>query len=414
MRITIEFDSCWQTGFLSGDPNKPVSRKDNDRAFVATSKTRGEKYQPITLDTILGVLSRLIGDQRKLYQAKLSDFYFDDIKNKIDWIEVDNQSQKIEELTYLTNKSDDRCAQSSYLGVLDDDNAWFFSKNSHLLWSILFLTKTEIIDFILSKKINELKAPGCDPKSLLNRVTQITNSKIDAGAVIKTSEKIIAEMQLDLDKKENTLLTFIEKIKIQPPKTPAQESKNKTKLVKLTDEFNEAKDRLLDFNNSTSVELANSKFIKALDFLSLKYPDEKKLGEEYCKNGVVYPAALYSAALYLQAEYILAGNYDMQFLLNSKGDIQIQGFSKRGFNGVRDWLNSMTGKRKKSVGTPCVVNKHSGKLEVELSLDKQEDKGKLDKNISRAKEIAQLIENAGVSSFYLGKKGLAYVTRVRA
>ena len=30
----------------------------------------------------------------------------------------------------------------------------------------------------------------------------------------------------------------------------------------------------------------------------------------------------------------------------------------------------------------------------------------------KAKEIKTLIENAGVSSFYLGKKGLAYVTNI--
>ncbi|WP_354622583.1 hypothetical protein [Psychromonas sp. MME2] len=63
---------------------------------------------------------------------------------------------------------------------------------------------------------------------------------------------------------------------------------------------------------------------------------------------------------------------------------------------------------------PVVVNKHTGKLDVELLLDKQKDKGKLDKSISRADELAQLIENAGVSSFYLGKKGIAYVTKIRA
>lgn len=35
----------------------------------------------------------------------------------------------------------------------------------------------------------------------------------------------------------------------------------------------------------------------------------------------------------------------------------------------------------------------------------------LTKNKSR--EIKTMIENAGVSSFYLGKKGLAYVTDIR-
>ncbi|MDZ7906153.1 MAG: type I-Fv CRISPR-associated protein Cas5fv [Cypionkella sp.] len=137
------------------------------------------------------------------------------------------------------------------------------------------------------------------------------------------------------------------------------------------------------------------------------------MGEEYCKNGVIYPMALYSAALYLQAERLLEQGRGLSFLRNKKGDVQIQGFSKRGFNGVRDWLNTMAGKRKKTVGTPCLVQKHSGKLEIELVLDKQEDKGKHYRDISRAEELFMLIENAGVSAFYLGKKGLAYVSKIR-
>ncbi len=43
MRIKIEFDSCWQTGFLDGDHDRAFSKKDNPRNFVATAKTRGEK-----------------------------------------------------------------------------------------------------------------------------------------------------------------------------------------------------------------------------------------------------------------------------------------------------------------------------------------------------------------------------------
>ncbi|WP_354622582.1 type I-Fv CRISPR-associated protein Cas5fv [Psychromonas sp. MME2] len=353
MRITIEYDSCWQTGFLNGNPNKPISKKENDRAFVATSKTRGEKFQPITLDTVLGVLSRLIGDQRKLYQAKNSDFYFDDIQNKINWLEHDNQSHKVEELMYLVNKSDDRCAQSSYLGVLEDDNPWFFSKNSHYLWSILFLTKHELINFILSKKMNGIGCVSCDPKSLISRINAISDSKSDLGAVLKTNDRLIQEHEFIINKKCEAVEKFNNKVKINPPKTPAQESKSQSQLMKLLSELNDAKNDLKVLVNDPLANEADTKLNTVISFLSQKFPDEKKLGEEYCKNGVIYPTSLYSAALYLQAEYLLKNGHESSFLLNSKGEIQIQGFSKRGFNGVRDWLNAMTGKRKKSVESCC-------------------------------------------------------------
>lgn len=49
-----------------------------------------------------------------------------------------------------------------------------------------------------------------------------------------------------------------------------------------------------------------------------------------------------------------------------------------------------------------MMTKASGQLEILIDVDR--DKGQ---------EIKTLIENAGVSSFYLGKKGLAYVSNIR-
>ena len=49
-----------------------------------------------------------------------------------------------------------------------------------------------------------------------------------------------------------------------------------------------------------------------------------------------------------------------------------------------------------------LMTKASGKLEITLDIDRD-----------KAKEIRTMIENAGVSSFYFGKKGLAYVSKIR-
>jgi hypothetical protein len=380
--------------------------------FVATSGTRGETPAPISLSTILGVLSRLIGDQRKLYQSRQSDnYYFSDLEDKISWSL--SEPQTTNELMYLTNKSDDRCGQSSFLGVLEDDNQWFFSKDVHLLWSILYLTQEQLIEFILNQNISLKETRNCFPKSLIERVNKLSDSKSDEGTVLKTRDKLLDEKQALIEKKRKSLMDFREKSKSKPPKTSAQQTKVKLQLIKLDNELKDAEFSLDSFLNDNNSSLFDSKFTKVIAFLSSKYPDSKNLGEEYCKNGTAYPMSLYSAALYLQAEHLLAAGYNMPFLKNSKGGVQIQGFSKRGFNGVRDWLNAMTGKRKKEVGTPCMVEKHSGKLEIELSLDFKSDKGSIRKNISRAEELAELIENAAVSSFYLGKKGLAYVSKIR-
>ncbi|OQW99603.1 MAG: hypothetical protein BWK74_01815, partial [Desulfobacteraceae bacterium A6] len=65
------------------------------------------------------------------------------------------------------------------------------------------------------------------------------------------------------------------------------------------------------------------------------------------------------------------------------------------------FLNPLAGSKKKTVGTPFPLTKASGKLEINIAIDRE-----------KAKEIKRLIENAGVSSFYLGKKGLSYVTDI--
>ena len=48
------------------------------------------------------------------------------------------------------------------------------------------------------------------------------------------------------------------------------------------------------------------------------------------------------------------------------------------------------------------LTKANGQLEIRLDI-----------NDEQAKELKQMIDNAGVSSFYLGKKGLAYVSDIR-
>ena len=75
-----------------------------------------------------------------------------------------------------------------------------------------------------------------------------------------------------------------------------------------------------------------------------------------------------------------------------------------------------TGKPKKIWGNPYIrkerikgvgevtslMTKASGTLEVEIPMERK-----------KGQELEIMIKNAGVSSFYLGKKGLAYVSKIR-
>ena len=134
MKIIIDYESSWQNSFLTGSNDEPVKK----REFKASSKSKeAEDVKPISHNTILGVLSRLIGDQRKLYQAKNSEkFYFKDMD--ISFTETKNPEKWIEK-AFLINKSENRPPQSSFIGVLDQDELLFFSDYSATLWSVLDL-----------------------------------------------------------------------------------------------------------------------------------------------------------------------------------------------------------------------------------------------------------------------------------
>ena len=115
MRIYIEYDSCWQNSFLD---NKTRSPNSNTRKFNK-SKPEGNNQQ-ITKNTILGVLYRLIGDQRSLCQIKKSgNHYFSDLEDNIDFKLKKTSSH--EELVMLINKSNSRTSDKKYIGVPRND-----------------------------------------------------------------------------------------------------------------------------------------------------------------------------------------------------------------------------------------------------------------------------------------------------
>jgi hypothetical protein len=92
MHITIKYEASWQNSFLDGSNNEPLPK--GGRGFIGSmtnlSKRNSEGKYPnfierkISHDTVMGVLNRLIGDQRKLYQAKQDlSYFFADMEQQI-------------------------------------------------------------------------------------------------------------------------------------------------------------------------------------------------------------------------------------------------------------------------------------------------------------------------------------------
>jgi len=336
MKIIINYDSCWRNSFLKGSNNEPLP--DKGRKFIGSmiSLKNDENFnkRDITLNTIMGVVNRLIGDQRKLYQARLSgNYYFKDIDyentNKVKFTDYNNDTN---EMTYIRNITGNT-SKSTYNGALMANNPMFKSDYSAEFWGVLALDFEQLCDFILN------------------------NTTVKA--------------QINLDP-ESVVGKFEERVKLKA----VENEGSVNDVVKFLNEC---------FENVSYVET----------------------------KGNVLPYRLYCAALYLQLDR-LSKHYDMTTAKTKSG--KVAGCSKRGFNGYRDFMvNFVTGGAKKIYGNPylrkerikdvgevvSIMTKASGKLEIELDVER-----------SVAKEIKIMIENAGVSSFYLGKKGLAYVDSI--
>ncbi|NOQ94271.1 MAG: hypothetical protein GQ547_06515 [Methylophaga sp.] len=332
MKIIIDYESSWRNSFLDGSNNEPLPKKGRNFVGSMTSLRKPENFKKreVTLDTVMGILNRIIGDQRKLYQARESESYFFKDIDYVDSDKVTFNDVAIEtnEMTYIRNITGST-DQNSFTGSIKTNDVMFLSDYSAEFWGVLTLDFEELCHFIISK----------------NKVTTV----IDMNPV-----SIIS--QLDI--------------------------LNKEKPVANEGLANEA------------MQVLNQIF-EGIEYLNRK--------------GEVMPISLYCSSLYLQLERLP----DTDSAKTKAGGIS--GISKRGFT-TKDFMNRFTtGEKKKIWGNPYIrkervkgigevvslMTKASGKLEIEVDVDK-----------GKAREIEIMIENAGVSSFYLGKKGLAYVSDI--
>jgi len=344
MKIIIDYESSWRNSFLDGSNNEPLPKKGRNFVASMTELKKEENFKPrqITKDTVLGVLNRLIGDQRKLYQSrscyKDEAHYFSDIEVVISF---EDRTRTInQDMTYIRNMNGNT-DQNSFTGMIKASDPMLQSDFSTELWGVLFLNINEVCQFITDKEFRVDKQVVIDP----------------------------------------------------------------VKVV----------DRAILLNDLKPVE-SNSVFEEVVSSLNSLFPDmvsEKQPAPYVENNGKIKPIRLYSAALYIQLDR-LSSKYDMKFATTKAG--KIAGFSKRGFNGKRDFMkNFVTGGEKLIWGGAYIreeyqkgegkikhlLTKASGQLTIHLNID-------LDKAI----ELKTMIDNAGVSAFYLGKKGLAYVSHI--
>ncbi|PCI53584.1 MAG: hypothetical protein COB36_12160 [Alphaproteobacteria bacterium] len=339
MRITITYEASWRNSFL--DPatsnNEPLPKQKDGvyRKFIGsmTSLKNADNYisRQVTIDTVMGILNRLVGDQRKLYQARSSEnYYFRDIERNV---KFEDKPECINtEVAYIRNITGST-DQNSYTGMVKVSDPVFTSDFSRELWSVLAMDLDELCQFITADTECNTTIE-LNPLDIINRLEELNKLK-----AISNEGKVLAAHTI---------------------------------LVQRFEKF------------------------KGLN-----------------KKEEAFPISLYCSALYLQLER-LGNTYDLSLARTKTGGLS--GISNNGFT-KKDFMSRYTtGDKKKIWGNPYMreefvkgigktthlLTKASGKLVVNIDIE-----GK------QAEQLQLDIECAGVSSFYLGKKGLAYVSDIR-
>lgn len=334
MKIIIDYEASWRNSFLDGSNDEPLPKKGRNFVASMTELKKANNYhsREVSKNTVMGILSRLIGDQRKLYQAKSSGhYYFADIEDKITFDDVKTKKVETKEITYIRNMKGST-DQNAFTGMIKVNDPIFQSDYSAEFWGILALNLDELCDFILQDS------------------TVTTNIALDPVSILGRLEAI-----------------------------------KKIKPVGYDGEIKVASDNL------------------ASHFEKYKPLNNKE-------QQLVLP--MYCSALYLQLKR-LDSKYDMSTAKTKLGGIS--GISNNGFT-PKDYMDKYTtGAKKRIYGNPYVREefiKGEGKIKHTLSKASGQLAISLDIDFDKAKELKKLIDCAGVSSFYLGKKGLAYVSQI--
>jgi hypothetical protein len=343
MRITIKYEASWRNSFLGGSNNEPVPK--GGREFLGSMTALAKKNsqgdfanfikREISHDTIMGVLNRLIGDQRKLYQSRqCANYFFADLEPYINFNDRQDSTKPINsEMVYIRNMTGNT-DQNAFTGMIKANDPVFSESYSNAFWGVLSLDIENLCRFVSQADYQIDSVVQFDPISVLQQL----------------------------------------------------ENLNGLKAIDLTE----------------TVQLALEVLQKTFPEVIYKITNEK-----------IKPIELYCSALYLQIAR-LSQHHDVSKALTKSGGIS--GISKRGFT-PKDFMNTYTTGNKKPIwGNPYLLKeKRKGEGEVTSLLTKAN--GTLDIQLEIPDEIAlqlkDMIENAGVSSFYIGKKGLAYVDSLR-
>ncbi len=125
----------------------------------------------ITHDTVMGVLNRLIGDQRKLYQSRnCPKYFFSGLEEHISFNDQQNQSEPINTETVYIRNMEGNTDQNSFTGMIKANDPVFRSDYSNNFWGVLTLDIENLCRFIIDESFQIHSPKQFDPFKMLNQL----------------------------------------------------------------------------------------------------------------------------------------------------------------------------------------------------------------------------------------------------
>ena len=157
MQIIIEYESSWRNSFLDGEDNTTKRNFIGSMTALGDRKVDNYKARTITKNTVMGVLNRLIGEQRKLYDVRSSsDYYFKDIEAVLTEEDIVDRPVISQETVYLRNISGST-DQNSFTWMIKLSDPWLSVSYAKEFWDVLWMSLEELFDFMEKNKDEQIK-----------------------------------------------------------------------------------------------------------------------------------------------------------------------------------------------------------------------------------------------------------------
>jgi hypothetical protein len=204
MQITIAYDSSWRNSFLDGSNNEPLPK--GGRGFVGSMTSLSKRSEDgeynnfierrITKDTVMGVLNRLIGDQRKLYQARQDpNYWLADVEQALtdeDIVDKANKRISNSEVAFIRNITGST-DQNAFTGMIKSTDPWLTSEFSKAFWDVLWLSEDELFNFILTGACYNDKVYSLDPLRILAKFELVEKAKFLASDKLFKAKEYLSQ-----------------------------------------------------------------------------------------------------------------------------------------------------------------------------------------------------------------------------